>query len=327
LVNVFEIWSKFFLPYERVSTHDKAVLITGCASGFGAKLATKLDAAGFKVYAGVKQFDERSKKLTSRCSNQLTLLELDIQNHEHVLSAVRSIKNSLGQRRLWAIVSNAGYCNISPFEWVDETNVQQLAKTLDVNVLGPARLAKAFAPLLRNREKSESRLIFVSSACGKYQLPCASYYSASKAALSAFAASIRRELRPFNISVVTIEPTIFTSPMTSDDALLGKLQRSWSTCSSDIKAAYEENEVGLEHFQTALALQLLTRSEDSAPVIDCLFNAVVSKRKPSEEITVAGLISSLGLSTLFTLPSQLKDMILLNHVVVRAIHALGFKLN
>lgn len=47
-------WWHFYYDQEFVSSYEKAVLITGCSSGFGKDLALKLNAAGFTVFAGTK---------------------------------------------------------------------------------------------------------------------------------------------------------------------------------------------------------------------------------------------------------------------------------
>ena len=40
------------IPRGRVDPNGRAVFITGCDTGFGRELACRLDALGFKVYAG-----------------------------------------------------------------------------------------------------------------------------------------------------------------------------------------------------------------------------------------------------------------------------------
>ncbi|XP_051739805.1 estradiol 17-beta-dehydrogenase 2 isoform X3 [Ctenopharyngodon idella] len=79
-------------------TLDKAVLITGCDSGFGHDLARFLDSAGMKVFAGV--LDELSPgalKLKKAASPNLTVLQLDVTNSSQITQAHQYIRSQTGK--------------------------------------------------------------------------------------------------------------------------------------------------------------------------------------------------------------------------------------
>ncbi|XP_067235607.1 estradiol 17-beta-dehydrogenase 2 isoform X2 [Chanodichthys erythropterus] len=90
-------------------TLDKAVLITGCDSGFGHDLARFLDSAGMRVFAGV--LDELSPgalKLKKAASPNLTVLQLDITNSSQITQAHQYIKSQTGKAGRIISVSSLG---------------------------------------------------------------------------------------------------------------------------------------------------------------------------------------------------------------------------
>lgn len=65
---------------------------------------------------------------------------------------------------LWAVVCNAGLCEIGEVEWMGLDKMQQM---LDVNVMGSVRTVKTFAPLLR---RSKGRVVLCSSVFGEFDI-------------------------------------------------------------------------------------------------------------------------------------------------------------
>ena len=85
------------LLFPDVSVSDlekKAVLITGCDSGFGYELAKKLDSRGLQVFAGCLTSDGQAK-LRSECSRQLITLQLDVTNASDVQNALKEVNSHL----------------------------------------------------------------------------------------------------------------------------------------------------------------------------------------------------------------------------------------
>ena len=73
---------------------EKAVLITGCDSGFGYELAKKLDAHSLRVFAACLT-SEGQAKLRSECSRQLITLKLDVAEPSDVRKALELVKSRL----------------------------------------------------------------------------------------------------------------------------------------------------------------------------------------------------------------------------------------
>lgn len=133
LANIFK--SKF-LPKTFISPVKKCVLITGCDSGFGNLIASRLDAYGFKVFAGVLFPDSiGSKELMNKSVNGLEVIKLDVTKIEDADAAVIKIKSSGYQ--LHALINNAGVASYFPAEFGHDT--EDVEKMFNVNVYGLIR--------------------------------------------------------------------------------------------------------------------------------------------------------------------------------------------
>jgi NAD(P)-dependent dehydrogenase (short-subunit alcohol dehydrogenase family) len=120
-----------------------------------------------------------------------------------------------GIASLDAVVANAGIAIAAPLEFLPE---QELARQLDVNVVGQFRVVQPLIPLLR---ASRGRVVLMGSIGGRSALPFLGAYAMSKFALEAFADSLRVEVEPWGIHVVIVEPgTIATAMWTKPQRAL-----------------------------------------------------------------------------------------------------------
>lgn len=145
---------------ELVDPSQSCIFITGCASGFGASLASRLDRMGYTVFAGVRVLDHRSAELKASSSDRLHLVKCDVANKDDIQNAYNFIKENLNGTQLRAVVNNAGVIRVMPFEWRTEHESE-----LAVNLSAPMNISRIFLPLLR--QTPGSRLVFVSSLAGK----------------------------------------------------------------------------------------------------------------------------------------------------------------
>ena len=83
---------------------------------------------------------------------------------------------------------------------------------IDINVMGMVKTFQPFVP--RMREAGRGALVGIASVAGYRGLPGAAAYSASKAAAISYLESLRVELHPSGVKVVTICPGYIATPMT-----------------------------------------------------------------------------------------------------------------
>ncbi|XP_059211560.1 11-beta-hydroxysteroid dehydrogenase type 2 isoform X2 [Centropristis striata] len=192
-------------PPAALPARGKAVLITGCDSGFGNATAKRLDALGFEVFATVLDpSGDGARDLLRTCSPRLTVLQVDITQQQQVQQALLDTQAKLGPKGLWALVNNAGVCvNFGDSEL---SLMENFRGCMEVNFFGTLSVTRSFLPLLR---QTRGRIITISSPAGDQPFPCLAAYGASKAALNLLTNTLRHELEPWGVKVSTVLPSSF----------------------------------------------------------------------------------------------------------------------
>ncbi len=192
-------------PRAAAADEPGAVLVTGASSGIGRACALRLQAAGYRVFAGVRD-PAAGERLVSD-SPGLRCLRLDVTDPASISEAGAALEAGLGGTRLYGLVNNAGIAVAGPLEFVPPDD---LRAQLDVNVVGQLAVTQRFLPLLR---EAHGRIIFMSSVSGRVALPMTGAYAASKYALEALADALRLELWSSGVKVVLVEPGMVATPI------------------------------------------------------------------------------------------------------------------
>jgi len=140
LVLAAVVWLSPQLAAAQQDDGQKAVLITGASSGIGRNMAETLAREGYYVYAGARK--QADIDALSAIDN-ITGIQLDVNEQEEIDAAVEFVRAQ--GRGLYGLVNNAGVAIIAPLIEVDEDD---LFFQMNVNVFGPYRVTKAFAPLI-----------------------------------------------------------------------------------------------------------------------------------------------------------------------------------
>ena len=177
----------------------QTVLVTGASTGIGEATALRLKAAGWDVFAGARK-DADLERLRGA---GLTPVKLDVTDAQSIAAA----RAELGERPLAGLVNNAGVAVSAPIEFVP---LDDLRSQLEVNLVGQVAVIQAFMASVR---EARGRIVNVSSIGGRIALPLVGPYAASKFGLEAVSDSLRRELRPWGVRVVLIEPGAVITPI------------------------------------------------------------------------------------------------------------------
>jgi NAD(P)-dependent dehydrogenase (short-subunit alcohol dehydrogenase family) len=178
----------------------QAVLVTGASSGIGRKIAERLAGEGYFVYAGARKAEDIAE--LSRIRN-VQGVRLDVTVPADIAAAVETVTR--GGRGLYGVVNNAGIAIVAPLIDVEERELQAL---MDVNVFGPYRVTKAFAPMLI---AAKGRIVTISSISGILSGPYFGPYSMSKHAVEAYGDALGAEMARFGVGVSLIEPGNYRS--------------------------------------------------------------------------------------------------------------------
>ncbi|KAH9406363.1 hypothetical protein TYRP_013975 [Tyrophagus putrescentiae] len=243
----FLCWTVAWAIFERLNTETvapgkKAVLVTGCDTGFGHDLARRLDQFGFTVFAAVLFPEgEGAKTLARNCSNRLKVVRMDVTKEAEVQEVVKQVEAT--KLPLWAVVNNAGIGLGAPFDWGHD--VDEYRKVFEVNVFGLVRVTKQLMPLLRKTKGS--RVVNVASVAGRVAAPTMAHYCMAKHSVRVFSDVLRRELNhrkteipSENVSVVVIEPIFYKTPIANVETIARQRANAFERTEEHIKAAYSE---------------------------------------------------------------------------------------
>jgi NAD(P)-dependent dehydrogenase (short-subunit alcohol dehydrogenase family) len=273
------------------------VVITGASSGIGEACALRLDALGYRVFAGVRR-KEDAERLAQAASERLLPVLLDVTDQEMIRAAARRVGEALGAEPLVGIVNNAGVAVGGPLEFVP---LDDLREQLEVNVVGPVAVAQEFLPLLR---RGGGRIVQMGSVSGRFASPFLGPYSASKFALEALSDALRVELRPWGIHVSIIEPGVIATPI-------------WKKSLAAADEALAEMPAALEELygQTLGAVRREVQTLHGIPaarVADAVVHALTSAR-PRARYHVVGPSARLRLALSY-LPTRLRDWLVARHL-------------
>ncbi|KAL1960387.1 hypothetical protein VTO42DRAFT_8347 [Malbranchea cinnamomea] len=172
----------------------KTVLITGCSpGGIGHALALEFHGKGCYVIATARDIS----KLESLSSRGIKTLELDVTSPENIVKVKEEVTQITGGK-LDYLVNNAGRNYTVPALDIDLDEVREMFET---NVFAVMRMCQVFTPLLI---EAKGCIVQIGSLAGIMPYVFGSTYNASKAALHAYSNTLRVELAPFGVRVVTI---------------------------------------------------------------------------------------------------------------------------
>lgn len=205
--------------------NKKTALVTGGSGGIGRYTAASLRDAGCIVYE-ISRHKEPAEGIRH--------ITADVTDEEQIREAVSSIIRAEGHIDI--LVSNAGY-GISGA--VENTVSEDAHSQIEVNLFGTDNVIRAVLPYMR--ENGGGRIVCISSIAGILPIPFQTWYSVSKAAVTAYCLALQNEVKPFNISVCSVLPGDIATGFTDarkksdagDDIYSGRIKRSVAVMEHD----------------------------------------------------------------------------------------------
>ena len=177
-----------------------AVLVTGTSSGIGLRMTEVLSENGFFVYAGARKAEDLARL---DAMENVKAVRLDVTIQSEIDEAVALVEAE--GRGLYGLINNAGVAVMGP---LIELSDEDMAFQLDVNLLGPYRVTRAFADLII---ESRGRILTTGSIAGIATGPFSGAYSMSKHGVEAFTDALAAELDAFGVAVAVVEPGNYKS--------------------------------------------------------------------------------------------------------------------
>jgi NAD(P)-dependent dehydrogenase (short-subunit alcohol dehydrogenase family) len=189
------------------------VFITGASSGIGAALAREYAARGAVLGLLARRREQLDQLIASLPNPERhRAYAVDVTDHAALASAAQDF--IAAHEGADVVIASAGISHgtlterpedLPLFESVFATNVSATIAT--------------FAPFIAAMKSGAGarRLVAIGSVAGVRGMKGAGAYCASKAAVHSYCESLRLEMRPYGIRVVTIAPGYIDTPMTSNN--------------------------------------------------------------------------------------------------------------
>lgn len=176
----------------------RTAVITGASSGIGEAIALELAGRGAALAAA-------SRNRSAFQGLQYRAFAADLSTDAGLETWIEDLVSNLPAVDL--LIHAAGV--IVPAR-MDSARIQDLDLQYRLNVRTPYRLTQALLPKLR---ASRGQIVFVNSSAARRAGSGVGQYAATKAALAAIADSLRDEVNPDGVRVLTVYPGRTASPM------------------------------------------------------------------------------------------------------------------
>ena len=206
-----------------MTVSPSTALITGASRGIGRAIALRL-APRWSIIAAARtrgELDSLAKEVKTK-GGSCEALVLDVTNGD-------AVRRALEGRAVDIIVNNAGVGVMKPFV---ELQPDEWRLMMDVNLNAVYHVTHALLPGMVQRGRGH--VVIIGSLAGKTGFAGGTCYSATKAALNAFADSLLLEVREAGVKVSIVTPgSVATS--------FGRSGRdhSWKLTADDVAAAVE----------------------------------------------------------------------------------------
>lgn len=177
------------------------VAITGASSGIGLACARELARAGASVVLGARRTERLDDAVAeiAAAGGRALAVTLDVTSEPEVAAFVERARTAFGG--LDVMICNAGF---GYYGTLEQTPPDVMRQMVDVNYMGTYYAARAALPLFRAQGKGH--LIFVSSIVARRGIAFMGGYTATKAAQSGLAESLRTEFAGTPIHVSCVYP-------------------------------------------------------------------------------------------------------------------------
>ena len=177
------------------------VLITGANRGIGLEMARQYAKAGDKVIACVRDPDSATELKEIAKSGDVTLEKMELGDFD----SITAMRKRVGDQPIDIIINNAGWVGGGK-QGIDDVDIAEWHRTLDINTIGPLILAREFKSNLA--ASGDGKLMNVSSQLAASTWPMGGMlvYSTTKAGLSKITQILAIDWKDEPITVAVMHP-------------------------------------------------------------------------------------------------------------------------
>ena len=189
------------------------VFITGASSGIGQALAHRYHQAGFRLALVARRTSEVKTWASAQgiSPDSYEIYSADVSMTDSIVAAGRDCIARQGLPDV--VIANAGIS--VGMDTAVLSDIDVMARTFATNNIGMAATFQPFVDAMVQR--GSGTLVGIGSVAGIRGLPGHGAYCASKAAVISYCESLRGELRPHGVRVVTVSPGYIDTPLTQQN--------------------------------------------------------------------------------------------------------------
>lgn len=180
---------------------ERVAVVTGASSGIGWATSVALAREGATV-VGAARREERLEELVAGISQRgghAVGVRCDVTVRDDLFALADRVKSEFG--RCDVLVNNAGVPGGGSFA---KLSLEDIERVVTTNYLGVLWCTKAFLPMML--EAGPGHIVNIASLAGRFAVPGASVYTATKHAVVAFSEALHYELSPKGILVTSLNP-------------------------------------------------------------------------------------------------------------------------
>jgi len=255
----------------------QTIMITGASSGFGRGIAIGLAKKGHHVIAGCETWQQVTtlRDDAEAAKAKLTVIKLDLLNEIDLAHAAAMDVDIL--------VLNAG---VQENGSLVDIPMELVRRSFEVNVFAHLDLAQRLIPGMIKRKRG--KVVWMSSLDGIVAPPFMGVYAATKHAIEAIASSMKGELNPLGISVMTVNPGLYRTGYNETGA---ETPGQWEGL---------KEKVHLPMPPKPVAKALLKLEHDPQPLIDAMVEAIPDPKStyrlmmPEDAVAAGKAVQALG---------------------------------
>jgi len=201
--------------YIFIMSHIKyTVLITGTNRGLGLEFVKQFAIEGYQVIACTRKINKKDElHQLQKKFKTISICKLDIANFSSIDQFAKLFKKPID-----ILINNAG---VYPDSSVDHVDYKSWLDAFKINTLAAFKMTKAFLPHLKKGQlkkiaslTSKMGSIDDNSGGGEY------IYRSSKTALNMVMKSLSIDLKPYDLSVITLHPGWVRTDMGGPNGLI-----------------------------------------------------------------------------------------------------------
>ncbi|MED7669946.1 SDR family NAD(P)-dependent oxidoreductase [Pseudomonas moraviensis subsp. stanleyae] len=209
----------------------KVWLVTGCSTGFGRHIATALLNEGERVVVTARK-TQQIEDLAAL--GDALVLPLDVTDPAQAMQVVDASEHHFG--RVDVLINNAG---IGYFSSVEDSDDEAVRRMFEVNYFGTAHMIRAVLPGMRKRRAG--MIVNLTSIGGLVGFEAVGHYCATKFAVEGLSESLRAEVSPLGIGVMTVQPSAFRTQWAGASGAAQTVTEDYQATAGAAMHAYQQS--------------------------------------------------------------------------------------